>query len=217
MAGMFESERITQKTYNLTAKDWARDHNNTDYWREEFKTFSLLLPKGKVLDVGCGYGRDYAMFRDAGYAYVGLDFSCAFLAEMRKRFPEAKIVNANIRSIPALFAEDSFDGFWAAASLLHIEKSSIKDVIRGIRQVVKPAGIGFISVKKGDGEGIVSETRNGWAAEDKRFFAYYQLQEFSQILTEAGFTPILSGESRRNIGDTKWLEFIVRCDKLKVA
>jgi hypothetical protein len=134
------------------------------------------------------------MFRDAGYDYVGLDFS-------------------GMRSIPALFGKDSFDGFWAAASLLHIEKSGIKDVLYGIRQVVKPDGIGFISVKKGRGEGIVSQTRDGWVAEDKRFFAYYQLQEFSQTLQDAGFTPMLSGESDRNIGDTKWLEFTVRCGK----
>ena len=208
-----ESERITRETYDAAAEDWARDQSDPEFWRKEFEAFHSILPKGKILDIGCAYGRDYPMFRDAGYDYVGLDFSSAFLANMQEDFPEANLINGNMRAIPGIFREDLFDGFWAVASLLHIEKSDVRDVLKGIRQVVRPDGIGFISLKQGEGEEIVSETRDGWAVLDKRFFAYYQLDEFSQILRESGFEPILTGESSRVVGNTTWIEFFVRCSK----
>lgn len=211
MLDMRENERITQGTYDLVAKDWAREHNNTEYWLEEFKTFSRMLPRGKILDIGCGWGKDYALFRDAGYDYTGLDFSGAFLAEMRERFSDAKCVQANMRSIP--FKENSFDGFWAAASLLHIEKKDIKEVLHGIRQIVRPDGIGFISLKEGEGERLVQESRGNWSADDIRFFSFYHEFEFADILLDCGILPVIIRKRARK-GDPAWLEFFVKCIKV---
>jgi len=59
---MMNEEEVTQKTYNRIAEKWAAEHSETDYWQKEFKVFTELLPQGKVLDVGCGPGRDYQLF-----------------------------------------------------------------------------------------------------------------------------------------------------------
>jgi len=211
-----ENERITQRTYGAIAGDWAKEHDNIEYWRDEFEIFRSAMPKGRILDVGCGYGRDYHFFRDAGYDYVGLDLCDGFLVAMGQLFPEAVLVKANMRSIPDLFDESSFDGFWAAASLLHIEKEGIGNVLRGIVRVVKDGGMGFISLKMGEGEGIVTESHNGeWSAKDERFFAYYQVEEFMRILRRVGLRVI--GSNERTSGNTTWLEFFVRCDKVEHA
>lgn len=213
MAEMTKNERITQRTYDLTAKDWAREHGNTEYWQEEFRIFKGMMPRGRVLDVGCGYGRDYHFFRDDGYEYVGLDLCGSFLGEMHSRFGEAKIVQADMRSIPDLFPENSFDGFWAAASLLHIEKKDIKEVLCGIKRAVRPNGIGFISLKEGDGERLVQEPRENWSAEDIRFFAFYNKPEFINILVDCGIALIMFRKRGRK-GDPAWLEFFVKCIKV---
>jgi len=210
-----ENERITQRTYGAIAGDWAKENNNIEYWRDEFEIFRSVMLTGRVLDVGCGYGRDYHFFRDAGYDYVGLDLCDSFLAEMEQLFPEAVLVKANMRSIPDLFDESSFDGFWAVASLLHIEKEDIGNVLQGIVRVVKDGGMGFISLKMGDGERVVSEVRDGWSAEDVRFFAYYQVEEFMRVLRKVGLRVI--GNNERTSGNTTWLEFFVRCDKVEHA
>ena len=209
MQQMTERERITQETYYAIASDWAREHGNTEYWRQEFEMFRRMMPRGRVLDIGCGYGRDYHFFRDAGYDYVGLDSCGNFLADMHARFPEAKLVQANMSSIPNLFRENSFNGFWAAASLLHIEKKDIKGVLNGIKRKVRPNGIGFISLKKGEGERIVRMEREGWASEDVRFFAYYHEREFTKILIDCGIAPI--GIHKREAHEDTWLEFFVKC------
>ena len=46
------------------------------------------------------------------------------------------------------FPPRSFDGFWAAASLLHTPKRKIKSVLGNIHKILKPEGVGFISLKR---------------------------------------------------------------------
>ena len=70
----------------------------------------------------------------------------------------------------------TFDGVWAAASLLHLPKARIHQALQEIRRVLKPDGGFFITVKKGEGEALVDNHVG------KRFFAYYQPQELTQLL-----------------------------------
>ena len=52
-----QEEKLTIKSYNEGALDWTREHSDP-YWQEEFIILKKLLPKGKILEVGCGGGRD---------------------------------------------------------------------------------------------------------------------------------------------------------------
>lgn len=49
------------------------------------------------------------------------------------------------------FSEE-FDGIWAAASLIHVPKSELKDVMSRIGRALKPKGIFFVNFKHGEGE-----------------------------------------------------------------
>jgi ubiquinone/menaquinone biosynthesis C-methylase UbiE len=170
---------ITLNTYNHAAKDWMVEHNDPWYWVEESRIFKKLLPSGNILDIGCGYGRDcHLFFPSKDYTYLGLDFSSELLREARWLFPSAQFIMADMRYMP--FAENSFDGFWASASLLHIEKNAIREVLNDIKRIMRDNAMGFIALKKGEGEGIEvnNSHKYGWAIEDKRFFAYYDQDEF---------------------------------------
>ena len=46
-------EELTIKTYNESVVEWEKEHSVTSCWEEEFKTFTKLLPRGKVLEIGC--------------------------------------------------------------------------------------------------------------------------------------------------------------------
>ena len=209
---------ITQNTYNRAAKDWIVGHNDPGYWLTEFKIFEKLLPKGKVLDIGCGYGRDCPLFLSRGYNYIGLDYSEGFLLEARRLLSQAKIpldakfVMADMREMP--FRDNSFDGFWASASFLHIEKSEIMKVLNDVKRITRNNAIGFISLKKGAGEGIVinNSHAHGWSVEDRRFFAYYERREFERILMNCGFRVLEFSEHKRGF-NTTWLKFFVEVEK----
>ena len=69
-------EEATKKVYDLIADDWAALRDNSEFWRQEFDFFKSLLPiGGRVIDIGCGGGRDSNLFLENGFGYLGVDVS----------------------------------------------------------------------------------------------------------------------------------------------
>jgi len=99
------------------------------------------------------------------------------------------------------FPAGEFDGFWAAAVLLHIPKERIDEALKKIKKVVKPSGVGFISVKQGEGEKTDEATG--------RWFAYYGQDEFTDVLRKNGY-KVLEAGIRPTEGETTWLTFFVK-------
>ncbi len=100
------------------------------------------------------------------------------------------------------FPKATFDGFWTAATLLHVPKNRIKDAFRNLKRVTKNGGIGFISLIEGEGESIEKQTG--------RFFSYYTENELTQILKNEGIQIIEAGKKRQDFTNTTWLMFFVR-------
>lgn len=200
-----EEERITYDTYQRISDRWVKKHSDQDFWLSEFIEFENLLPAGSVLDIGCGAGRDRAFFTEDRYEYTGIDIAENLLLEARKQFPQGKFMYMSMYSLD--FASGTFDGFWASASLLHIPKKKVNIVLQEIKRVLKNNAIGFISIKEGDGEMIVTEIDDS-----KRFFAFYKRDEFNSILTSNGFEVVRTGERISIVGarETTWLTFLVR-------
>jgi 2-polyprenyl-3-methyl-5-hydroxy-6-metoxy-1,4-benzoquinol methylase len=196
-------EEITLQTYNKLAKSWASGHLNPDYWREELTELSKQLPKGKILEVGCGGGRDAKELLKLGYEYTGTDLSVALLKEARAANPSATFIQASLYDLD--FPEQ-FDGFWCAAVLLHIPKHRIHEALQAIKRNVKKDGVGFIAIKEGTFEGV--ETGHEYDG-DGRFFAYWQNDEFKAALAANGFKVVK--EARKPLSKlTTWLVYFVR-------
>jgi SAM-dependent methyltransferase len=51
----------------------------------------------RVLDMGCGVGQFTHWLQAAGYEVLGIDRSAEMLAEAKRRFPEVRYVNSNIK------------------------------------------------------------------------------------------------------------------------
>jgi len=94
----------------------------------------------------------------------------------------------------------------AAASLLHIPKEKIRKALGEIKRVIKDGGIGFIALKKGEGEKVVVDEDD---EQDKRFFAYWQKEEFKETLKNSGF-EVLDFLERPVSAKTTWLVFFVK-------
>ncbi len=115
--------------------------------------------------------------------------------------PGANLVKASLYNLP--FSPHAFDGFWAANVYLHVPKNRIDEAFESLKKVLKPGGVGFISLKAGEGEEIDEETG--------RFFAYYSLDEFKHILKRHNFVileEIIRTEAKR-IKKHTWLCFWV--------
>lgn len=195
-------EEITKQTYQKIASRWAKSHSNPKFWYKEMEAFRRTLPKGKILDVGAGSGRDAKGLIELGYDYIGIDISDALLKEARKTNPGVDFREASLYDLE--FSE-LFDGFWCAAVLLHIPRDRMKDALRSIKKCLKPGAVGFIAIKEGKGERMLDRSED-----DQRYFAYWDNDEFKNLLKKCEFTICVEGKKHTK-DEPDWLTYIVKC------
>lgn len=188
--GADERRRSTLRYYAASADAYAALTAKIDT-SERIDQFVGLLPSSaRVLDAGCGAGRDLAQFRSRGITAVGLDLSPE-LAELARRRSRCAVIVGDLAAPPEL---GKFDGIWAMAVLLHIERPSISVALSALRAMLKLGGVLFSSVKRGHGE-VVDDTG--------RWFTLYNEDMWGQLLTEAGFDILeLNGEPPSSGGST---------------
>lgn len=195
----------TIATYDTIASAY-RETRDRDYLAHERKTFENLLPGTKIIDIACGSGRDAPYFLAHDLDYVGIDASQGMLNEAIKVAPHARFELMDFHSLT--FSPNTFDGFWAAAAIVHTPKRQISKLLRGFHSILKPQGIGFISFKPkiNLNEGIITEHKFNKTLE--RYFAFYSIDEFTSIVKECGFI-VVSHHTLRQY-DKEWVCFFVK-------
>ena len=201
-----EQEKITIKTYDDNAAVWSNKHLEFGFWKDELETFNKHLPKGKVIEFGCGSGRDAKSLSDLGYEYLGTDVSKGFLKEARKNNPKLKFIYKTLYKLD--FKQNEFAGFWAAVVFLHIPKDRMDLVLKNIINIIKPNGVGFITVKEGVGELLENNDVEGL----KRLWSYYTLEDFKNVLKQNNF-KILKFYNKKVSEKTTWLIYFVKVAK----
>jgi len=138
----------------------------------------------RVLDVGCGVGRDLAWFRARGARGIGIDRSGGMLA-MAGDAVDGGVAQMDMRALA--FPMGSFDLVWCIASLLHLPKRDAPVALAEMRRVLRPGGVLALSLQEGSGE--VWETGPYTdAPTTARFFARYTLDEATALLQRGGFS-----------------------------
>ncbi|GAA5100761.1 class I SAM-dependent methyltransferase [Wohlfahrtiimonas larvae] len=108
--------------------------------------FLEYLPQGgKILDIGCGSGRDALYFKNIGFSVDAFDYS-----ENLVQFAKEKTgLDIQHKSFYDLDSVNEYDGIWACASLLHCERSRLIEVVQKIVDALKINGICYMSFKYG--------------------------------------------------------------------
>jgi SAM-dependent methyltransferase len=159
----------------------------------------------RVLDLGCGPGRDVDFLTHLGCQVVGVDLSAGMLAEARRRLLDSSLVRGDLRHPP--FAPGAFDGIWACASLLHLRRAEFPAALAEVSRLLRrPGGVFYLALKGGQGEQWVTG-RGG----RRTFFAYYQPAEVETALRQAGFEILDSWVNPDQAGRAEpWLNFLGR-------
>jgi hypothetical protein len=108
-----------------------------------------------------------------------------------------------------LFEEISFDrefdGVWASASLLHVPRDGLPDVLRRVHAALKPGGWLEAGFKSGGQEGRDSLGR---------YYNYMNPEELEPVLRAAGRWSSLELKTGRGKGydgtETGWVEALAR-------
>jgi SAM-dependent methyltransferase len=157
-----------------------------------------VRPGGRVLDAGCGSGRDLKILQARGFDAVGIDASNA-LVKLASQFSGATCLPMRLENVS--FSQH-FDAVWACASLLHLPKRRIPSVLRRFHKSLVDDGVLFASVQAGQGEKI---------APDGRFFAYYAPNEFAGLVEKSGFSVDdvwISKDSLPGRGAIRWINIV---------
>ena len=152
-------------------------------WMERFA--SLLPPHGKMLDLGCAYGRDVKTYHDMGFEVVGVDGSEVMIEKAKKLVPECEFSVGDVRSIE--LEPESLDGIWASAIFVHIPKKDMPALIERLYRALKSGGKLYAAVYVGDGEGMEADERYAGAA---KYYTYFSTEEFRKLLIDAGFSLV---------------------------
>jgi SAM-dependent methyltransferase len=155
----------------------------------ELNLFSARLALGaRILDVGCGAGRDLKNLHERGFGTIGLDRSFS-LTQIAQTVSGEPLICADLRTLP--LATESFDAVWASASLLHLRRTQIIPALLEIRRVVRAGGWLGLTLKLGRGEHV----------DDRgRFVALYGPSEIDSLLRAAAWIPRMSLRSQEARG-----------------
>ena len=163
--------------------------------------FLAQLPAGaKILDFGCGSGRDTKYFLERGFAVEATDGS----AELCKLASEHTGISVKQMLFDELDAVAKYDGIWACASILHLAWKDLVVVMQIMVRAVKGEGVIYTSFKYGQFTG----ERNG------RFFTDLDEEGLARLLEEVGGLEVkelwITGDVRPGRGEEKWLNVLLK-------
>lgn len=158
-------------------------------------------PRGLVLDLGCGAGRDMAWMEAQGIAVVGADLSAGMLAQAQARV-RGPLAQMDMRKLA--FPTQCFQGVWCMASLLHLPKSEAPVALGEMRRVLTPGGALVLGLQEGEGE-VWEPSPYGPV---DRFFARYSPDEAAALLGQAGLDVRERSRGGGEAGGHLWLRFL---------
>ena len=134
--------------YNKHAEEFTASTFEVDM-ESLYQPFLVELQEGaRILDVGCGPGRDTLAFKNKGYQVDAIDYS----EELVKKATQLTGIPVRLQSFYEIDADQAYDGIWACASLLHCERTRLKEVIGKLLSALKPNGMLYMSFKYGNGD-----------------------------------------------------------------
>lgn len=175
-----QTSLITLRHYNHYADSFwegTKDHDVSQN-REALLEHIDGKPPYRILDFGCGPGRDLRAFKELGHKAIGLEGAERFVGFARQHSGCEVWQQDFLRlQLPAEY----FDGIFANAALFHVPSQELPRVLKELRATLKPSGVLFSSNPRGENE-------EGWNGE--RYGVYYNLERWRHLVAAAGFVEI---------------------------
>lgn len=193
-------KNITIDYYNQHAAAFVSGTGDIVFSDIQERFLAYLPYKAKILDFGCGSGRDTQYFLNKGYSVDATDGSeelCRFASE---------VTGTKVKQM--LFSEldskECYDGIWACSSILHLPKSELTEVLHKMIRATKMQGYIYTSFKYSEFEGYRGE----------RYFTDFTEITFQEYLRNFPNLQLIeywiSGDVRPGRSNEKWLNLILR-------
>ena len=192
-------ENKTLDYYKQNADNFVKGTVSVDFKETQDRFIKELCGK-RVLDFGCGSGRDTKYFLEAGFDVVAID-GCEELCKIASEYTGIQVKHMLFQELDEV---NRYDGIWACSSILHLSKSELKKVLLKMKDALSENGIIYTSFKYGDFEG----ERNG------RYFTDFTLEIFNDFIKDINGIEIkeywMTGDVRVGREEEMWLNLILK-------
>lgn len=186
--------------YNLNAQMFGENTRDVEFTEMQDKFLRYLEPGARILDFGCGSGRDTKYFLSRGYGVEATD-GAAELVKMASEYTQTDVKQMLFQDLNAV---ERYDGIWACSSILHLKIDELEDVLRKMGRALVSNGIVYTSFKYGTEE----SERNG------RFFTDMTEDKMEKLLDKVDLFLIedmwTTSDVRPGREDERWLNMILR-------
>ncbi len=190
---------LTIRYYDKNAEKFYADTINADMSKCRDRFLKWIKQGKKILDAGCGSGRDVLAFLEAGYEVEAFDASL----EMCRIASEITGIHVSCLRFEDLTGQEQYDGIWACASLLHVKQEDLPDVLIRLYRLLKKDGFLYASFKYGEGERL----------KEDRYFHDLTEDTCRELMETAGLTIIevfITHDVRNGRERDRWLNVIAQ-------
>lgn len=186
--------------YDQNAEDFFNRSVGADMSVGRAEFTALIPPGGRVLDAGCGSGRDALAFSRLGFEVTAMEASPR-LAELARAHTGLPV---QVMTFDDVAWRDAFDGVWACASLLHVARADLAAAVGRLREALRPDGVLWMSFKYGTGERQAGARR----------FTDLDVQGARSLLAGAGGLSLVALRGSEDVRDDhageRWLTILAR-------
>lgn len=190
----------TIDTYNKTAKAHSQKFEKCGARVEDIKRAFSYIDKSnpKVIEIGCGDGRDAGEILKRTDDYLGIDLSVELIKIARKRVPQGSFKIADFETFDY---PKGIDILFAFAAILHSDKRSVEELLGKVYRSLSSGGVFFISTKYG----LYSRKVIDRGGPKVNFF--YKPEDIEK-LSPAGFKPVY--QDIQDLRGQKWFTIILQ-------
>jgi SAM-dependent methyltransferase len=199
--------RATVESYDASAAAF-RDGTARETVDERILAYAAALgPGARVLEIGSGGGRDARALEEAGLSVRRTDVSPGFVELMRADGLAADVLDPLTDDLDDPDRPGTpYDGVWANASLLHVDRGDLPVVLRRLADATAPGGVLRFCVKEGDG---TLWSRHGHVAGPRRF-TYWRAEPLASVARASGWDVESVEAYVGTSGEQTWLDVSAR-------
>ena len=141
--------------FNDIAKDYVVNFYNDTCDNKYIDTFLKDLNGKKILDLGCGIGKEENYISEKGFDIIGIDFAENIIKEAETKYPNCKFEVMDLTNLN--FPSNYFDGLLFINTLFHIPKGKLDQTFKGLSNVLKTTGKMLMIFQEGEIESFQEE------------------------------------------------------------
>lgn len=196
----------TLNFYETDSKNLSFRYENADVSEIQELLFKTFEKNSKLLEIGCGSGRDASFMTKKGFEVIAIDGSKNMIDEAKKIHLELsnKLFH---KTLPNNLEFDiKFDGIYSIATLMHLSKDDLMKSILKIYDLLNPTGKFLISVSL-----FRDDINENGFDKNGRFFLILSFEEWINIFENSGFKILKTKTNNDGLDRTgiEWLTMVV--------